>query len=154
MATTNPSMIGGKKLQEDVLEWFSHSKNLFLTVFMSILILWVSFVNKLPVAARWQLSTSFGRLLLLLLLYIVYNIAGWTPALLMTIAIALTWAVRPLTKPTQIVEEGFDVKKTKVASPLWFVERVLNENPKAIIEDRVMTDAPADDNARKSKYSR
>jgi len=154
MATTNPIMIGGKKLQEDILEWFSQTKNLFLTVFMSILILWVSFVNKLPVEARWQLSTSFGRLLLLLLLYIVYNIAGWTPALLMTIAIALTWAVRPLTKPTQIVEEGFDVKKTNVSSPRWFVEKVLNENPKDIVEDRIVTEAPSDNNTRKSKSSR
>jgi hypothetical protein len=72
----------------------------------------------------------------------------------MTIAIALTWAVRPLTKPTQIVEEGFDVKKTNVSSPRWFVEKVLNENPKDIIEDRIVTEAPSDNNTRKSKSSR
>ena len=92
-------MVGGAKLQESVLEWSKKSLNLYSTVFMVLLIICVLFADKLPVATRWQLSTTPGRLLLLLLLYIIHMICGWHMALLFTIAVALVWAARPVFKP-------------------------------------------------------
>jgi hypothetical protein len=104
-------------------------------------------------------------------------VGGWIPALIFAIAIALTWSNRPLVKPTGVQEEGFinemnemnemkeekkeqkegfnDVKKTKIQGNRWFVERVLHENPRGIIQDRVSTFAVQDNsqtgNLRTSK---
>ena len=141
-------MIGGAKLQKAVVEWTKQSNHLFTTVLSVILIVYALYADKLPVVWRWQLSSTFGRLLLLLLLYIVNMIAGWIPALLFTIGIGITWANRPLFKPMganeDILQEGFanDVKSTKANKDhKWFIENALQENPKKIIQDRVDTSA-------------
>ena len=163
MASTGPLMVGGAKLQDSVLEWSKKSLNLYSTVFMIILIIFALFADKLPVEARWQLSTTAGRLLLLLLLYITNLVCGWQTALLFTIAIALVWAARPVFKPVSVPDvvlngsvegfgqgpnilrlgvEGFnDMKTTGAAAHKWFVEKTLHENPKAIVEDRINTSA-------------
>ena len=143
-------MVGGAKLQDSVLEWSKKSLNLYSTVFLVILVIGVLFADKLPMEARWQLSTTAGRLLLLLLLYITNLVCGWQAALLFTIAIALVWAARPVFKPVGVPDlgvEGFnDMKTTGAAKHKWFVEKTLHENPKAIVEDRVNTSAVEDDN--------
>jgi hypothetical protein len=150
-------MVGGAKLQESVLEWSKKSLNLYSTVFMVLLIICVLFADKLPMEARWQLSTTAGRLLLLLLLYITNLVCGWQAALLFTVAIALVWAARPVFKPVGVPDtvlnesfgkgmEGFnDMKSTPAAKHKWFVEKTLHENPKAIVEDRINTAAVEED---------
>ena len=138
-------MVGGAKFQESVIEWSKKSINLYMVVFSIIIAVWALYANKLPADVRWQLSTTPGRLLLLLLLYIVYNLCGWTVALLFTIAIALTWAARPIYKPAS-VKEGFnDVKSTETSGNRWFVEKVLHQRPKKIVEDRIETSAVDED---------
>ncbi len=101
-------MVGGAKLQDSVLEWSKKSLNLYSTVFMVLLIIFVLFADKLPMEARWQLSTTPGRLLLLLLLYVTNLVCGWHMALLFTIAIALVWAARPVFKPVSIPDVGVE----------------------------------------------
>ena len=161
---STPIMVGGAKLQDSVLEWSKKSLNLYSTVLMVVIIIAALFADKLPMMARWQLSTTPGRLLLILLLYIIHMSCGWPMALLFTIAIALVWAARPVFKPTgmegvgQGVEgfdedtnaprpgvEGFnDMKKTKATKHKWFIEKTLHENPKTIVEDRINTSADGD----------
>ena len=102
-------MVGGAKLQESVLEWSKKSLNLYSTVVMVLLIICVLFADKLPMAARWQLSTTAGRLLLLLLLYIINLVCGWQMALIFTIAIALVWAARPVFKPVDVPDVSLGV---------------------------------------------
>lgn len=144
---STPIMVGGAKLQESVLEWSKKSLNLYSTVLMVIIIIAALFADKLPMMARWQLSTTPGRLLLILLLYIIHMTCGWPMALLFTIAIALVWAARPVFKPTGTEGvggsvEGFnDMKSTKTTKHKWFVEKTLHENPKVIVEDRINTSA-------------
>ena len=136
-------MVGGAKFQETVLEWTKQSNSMYFVVFGLLLVVWTTFTDKVPAEWRWQLSTTFGRLLLLLVLYVVHMIAGWVPALLFATAIGLTWANRPIVKPLGI--EGFQgIKKTKIEGQLWFSEKLLKENPTSIIEDRVNTDAVQD----------
>jgi len=137
-------MVGGAKFQESVIEWSKKSTNLYTVVFTALIAVWALYAAKLPALARWQLSSTAGRLLLLLLLYIVYELCGWTIALLFTIAIALTWAARPLF--IRQVEGFNDVKSTEVSSNLWFVEKTLHQNPKKIVEDRIDTMAVDEDN--------
>jgi len=139
-------MVGGAKFQDTVLKWTKQSDSMYFVVFVVLIGTWATFADKIPAEWRWQLSTTFGRLLLLLLLYIVHMMTGWIPTLLFALAIGLTWANRPLLKPLG-VSEGFQpgIKKTKVnKEQLWFSERLFNENPKAIVEDRVNTDAVQD----------
>ena len=139
-------MIGGAKFQQTVLDWSKQSNSLFLSVFSVILVVFAIFGDKLPPVVRWQLSTTVGRLFLLILLYIIYVLGGWELALLFTIIIALIWSMRPLLLPLpSFKEEGFrDLKKTRVSRPKWFVETVLEENPLEIVEDRVETLAVQD----------
>lgn len=143
-------MIGGARFQGEVAEWFSQSKNLFTVVIYALLLVWAGFADKLPAMWRWQLSTTVGRLLLLLLLWCVFQIGGFVPATLFTIAICMTWANRPIAKP----QEGFSdcVKTTKVpTNNRWFVEKTLLETPDQIVEDRVDTDEITDDSPRSSR---
>jgi predicted membrane protein len=136
-------MIGGAKFQQTVLDWSKQSNSLFLSVFSVILVVFAIFGDKLPPVVRWQLSTTVGRLFLLILLYLIYVLGGWELALLFTIIIALIWSMRPLLLPS--MKEGFrDMKKTRASRPKWFVETVLEENPLEIVEDRVETLAVQD----------
>lgn len=129
--------MGGAKFQESVIEWSKKSTNLYTFVFAVLIAVWALYAAKLPALARWQLSSTAGRLLLLLLLYIVYTLCGWTVALIFTIAVALTWAARPLFVPA---DEGFaNMKTTKASKTKWFVEKVLHQKPKEIVEDRIDT---------------
>lgn len=147
-ATNVPLMIGGAKFKQAFYDWAKQSNTLFSVIFGAILILYATYADKLPSQWRWQLSTTPGRLLLVLILYILFELFGWIPALLFTIAIALTWSNRPLYKPpTSHSSEGFrgDTKVSKVEKDtkhLWFVEKVLQENPRKIVEDRVDTLPP------------
>jgi len=141
-----PTMVGGAKFQKDVLDWTKQSSHLYITVACSLIFMWAIYSEKLPPAWRWQLSTSIGRVLLLILLYVIYMLAGWLPALLFAIAIAMTWANRPLQKPAG-VKEGFNnTVVTDVGDKnLWFVEKVLSENPQRIVQSHVDTQAVQDD---------
>jgi hypothetical protein len=149
MASTAPLMVGGARFQQTVFDWTQQSNSLYLTVFNAILLIWAVYAEKLPPEWRWQLSTTIGRLLLLLLLYLVFMIAGWIPALLFAVATALTWSNRPLWKPVNVSEEseeGFaNMKKSDVKTDRWFVEKTLNEKPKHIVEDRIDTMAVQED---------
>lgn len=153
-ASANPLMIGGAKFQQTVLDWSKQSNSLFLSVFSVILVVFAIFGDKLPPVVRWQLSTTVGRLFLLILLYLIYVLGGWELALLFTIIIALIWSMRPLLLPS--MKEGFrNMKKTRVSRPKWFVETVLEENPLEIVEDRVETLAVQDSgDGMKGKTSR
>jgi hypothetical protein len=135
-------MVGGAKFQQAVLDWSRQSTQLGLTVFSVALVVIAAFGDKLPALVRWQLSTTVGRLLLLILLYIIYILAGWGLALLFTIVVALIWSLRPL----PLNSEGFqNIKRTPATGPKWFVETVLKENPLEVSEDRVETLAVQDD---------
>jgi hypothetical protein len=142
--TSSPVMVGGAKFQDTIIEWSKQSLNLYTIVIASLIMVWALFVDKLPAYARWQLSSTPGRLLLLLLLYVVYTVYGWTVALLFTIAVSLTWSSRPILIPPS---EGFnDMKYSEAGAHKWFVEKTLHQHPKAIIEDRIQT-FPVEDNS-------
>ena len=134
---------GGAKLHQAIADWSKQSSTLFTTLFLILLILFASYADQLPRNARWQLSTIIGRLLLLILLFVLYEIGGWIPALLFTIGILMIWSNRPLAQPP----EGFqsNMKKVKVQGDRWFVEEVLEEHPEQIEEDRVYTQAIQED---------
>ena len=141
------TQLGGAKFQQHVLDWSKQSQQLYVTVLFALLFIWATYSEKIPPTYRWQLNTTLGRLLLLILLYTVHLMAGWVPALLFAIAIALTWANRPLYRPSSS-HEGFqdNVKVTDVNPHMWFVEQALQENPRRIVQDRIQTFAVQEEN--------
>jgi len=160
--TSQNIMIGGSEFQANFISWLQQNHNLYLAVFSVVIFIWAIYADKLPEGVRWQLSTTIGRMLVLIIMYLVFMIAGWIPAVLVTIAIALTWANRPLRNPNPTAKKGHlvlvkeefnDVKRTKIPKEKWFVEKVLHEDPKMIIEDRVSTGAVQEDTSTGSKRS-
>ena len=141
-------MVGGARFTAQMVEWSRASHPLFYTIAAVVLFLFAGYAEKLPAAYLWQLNTTLGRITLLFILYLAYLLGGGMVALLIGIAIAVIFAHRPFYKPAA-VQEGFSDKGQKTSkkedSNLWFVERVLKENPKAVIEDRVSTSAVQDD---------
>jgi hypothetical protein len=125
--------------------------SLFMIVLGSLLTVWTCFTDKVPEKIRNVMTSTLGRLLAVVLLYTIYSFLGFLPALLFTMAISLTWLNRPLTKPV----EGFlsSIKKTQVQGDKWFVEDTLGENPVAIMEDRVVTQAVQDNSDSKNTKS-
>ncbi len=95
---------GGAKLHQAIADWSKQSSTLFTTLFLVLLVLFASYADQLPKDIRWQLSSTLGRLLLLVLLFIVYEIGGWISALLFTIGILVLWSNRPLAQPPQVGE--------------------------------------------------
>ncbi len=93
---------GGAKLHQAIADWSKQSSTLFTTLFLVLLVLFASYADQLPKDIRWQLSSTLGRLLLLVLLFIVYEIGGWISALLFTIGILVLWSNRPLAQPPQV----------------------------------------------------
>lgn len=146
-----PVMVGGGNLKIAVFEWLKQSSSLLNIVFGTALLMFAVYADKLPLTLRYQLSTTIGRSLLILLLYVVYMIGGWIPALLFAIGIALVWANRPLA-----YKEGFQNQKLSLADEhKWFVEKALEETPEGVIETQVSTKAVQDNsetgNSRTSK---
>lgn len=140
-------MIGGARFTSQMVEWSRASHPLFYTIAAVLLFLFAGYAEKLPPTWIWQLNTTLGRATLLFLLYLGYTLGGGSVALLIAIAIAIVFAHRPFYKPKGV--EGFAASSQKVSKNesgnLWFVERVLHENPKAVIEQEVSTAAVQDD---------
>jgi hypothetical protein len=140
-------MIGGARFTSQMIEWSRASHPLFYTIAAVLLFLFAGYAEKLPPTWIWQLNTTLGRATLLFLLYLSYYLGGGTVALVVAIAIAIVFANRPFYKPKAV--EGFAVTTQKISrnesGNLWFVERVLHENPKAVVEQEVSTAAVQDD---------
>ncbi len=154
---------GGAKLHAAIADWSKQSMSLFTTLFLILLFMFAAFADQLPDIARWQLSTTVGRLLLIALLFVVYEIGGWVSGLLFAIGIIIVWSNRPLAQIPSKITEGFQgrcdktagQKRIKIQGSRWFVEEVLQEHPESIEEDRVYTQAVQEDtyspNTRTSK---
>ncbi len=150
-----PIQLGGAKFQTALMEWSKQSFSAFNVLFFIGFVLFAAYAHLIPPAIRYQMSSTLGRLLSLVLLVLIYEGAGWIPALLFTIGICVVWFHRPLSQPTQFTkplkattEEGFEGGvKTSVnqTGNRWFVERVLGENPKGVQEDRISVGDVQDD---------
>lgn len=151
-----PIQLGGAKFQDALIQWSKESFSVFNVLFIIALVVFTAYAHLVPPTLRYQLSTTLGRMLSLVLLVIVYETGGWIPALLFTIGICIVWFNRPLAQPTHFTkpltasatEEGFESGvKTSVNQTgfRWFVERVLGEKAKGVQEDRISIGDVQDD---------
>lgn len=145
---TLPTQLGGAKFQQSLMEWAKQSFSSFHSIFLIGFIVFAAYANHLPPTFRYQMSSSLGRLFVIVLLVLLYESAGWIPALLFTIGVSIVWFNRPLAQPTHFTTEGFEGGvKTSVNQTgyRWWVERVLHENPRAVQEDRISVGDVQDD---------
>jgi hypothetical protein len=133
------SMVGGAKLKEAIFTWSKQSNHLFLSVLSFILIVLATFTDKVPQSILQQSSTLYGRLLLIIVLYIIFLTCGEIPAILFAVVIALLWANKPLGGSIEGFWDGVKTTFISQGANKWFIEKVLRENPLEINEDRVST---------------
>ena len=134
--------VGGMK--KGLLEFLDKSRPtqaLFLYIVMTLIIV---FKEQIPVGVYTQLDSFPGRLLIVVLLLTFAQLYGWILALLSAVAFALLLGLpRPIT-------EGFGSGgetsiKVIPTEKKWFVEKVFGENPIAIEEEKVVTEAVQND---------
>jgi energy-coupling factor transporter transmembrane protein EcfT len=105
-----------------------------------LLILGIVFPANIPVQFRKQASTVIGRLLLFVILVIILVYGKWMYGVLFAVFIAVLLSTRS-PKEGFTSEFSFNMVNDKKK---WWVEQVLNENPVAIQDDKVSTNAVQD----------
>lgn len=136
--STSPVMKGG--VREIVVD-FSKRQMAFVELVGGILlILGIVFPANIPIEFRKQASTLLGRLLLFCILVIILLYGKWTYGVLFAVFIAILLSTRS-PKEGFTSEFTFNMVNDKKK---WWVEQVLNENPVAIQDDKVSTNAVQD----------
>jgi hypothetical protein len=138
-----PVMKGGTSVyMMDLAKKFSNPIHVYVLIALTIAI---TFVKQIPVKIRSQAGTTLGRLFLFCLTVAIGELYSWTNGLLMAVLSLLLLSLSPR------ISEGFQNGNGSPVSikliednQKWFVERVLKENPVAIEEDRVKTQAVHD----------
>ena len=140
-----PTMMkgGASTYVMDLAKKFSSPIHIYVLL---ALVMAITFVKKIPGHLRAQAGTTLGRLFLFCLTVAIGELYSWTNGLLMAVLSLLLLSLSP-----RISAEGFQngngnpiAIKVIEDNKKWFVERVLNENPVAIEEDRVKTQAVQD----------
>jgi len=108
----------------------------------ALIIVLITFMGRVPPAVSRFADSSIGRLLVVGLVLGVNYALGFTYGLLTAIALLLVIHASPRLSATA---EGFDDMQTyDTVGTRWFVERVLGEQPKKIVNDGAVTTAVQD----------
>ena len=136
---------GSHAYMADLAKKFSQPIQMYVLL---ALILGITFVKEIPIAIRSNANTFLGRLILFSLTIVVTQYYSWSNGLLMAVLTLLLLSM----SPRKLQKEGFAASKSASSSSLkligdkerWFVEKALKENPIAIEEDQVSTQAIQD----------
>lgn len=105
-----------------------------------LLCILIIFPSNIPIEYRAHADTSIGRLLGIGAVLITMKYLGWMYAVLVCLAYLVILHGAP-----RLVEEGFDSQIIKrAAGHIWYVEKVLGENPESIETEKVTTNAVQD----------
>jgi hypothetical protein len=140
-------MEGGAKAHlADLITKSSLQINIYVLIILSLLI---TFVKQIPIEIRSQAGSFLGRLFLFVATLATAEFYSWTNGLLTAVLALLLLSLSPRT-----TREGFLLAPTNslrfVPNNKWFVEKVLKENPIAIEEEQVNTQA-VQDNSNSSR---
>jgi len=149
-----PVLIGGAREQLlDIIKKYAEPLNVYVGL---MLVLGITYINKIPRYITFRANTFLGRLFLFVLTIIVADMYSWVYALLMALFTVLIIAVAPRTLQeafNDIGEEDEDdsERDIKIVSQKkrWWAEEVLKENPLGIEDDKVKT-AAVQDNSNSS----
>jgi hypothetical protein len=145
--TPQPAVMkGGVKVYAlDIVNKFANPIQLYILIG---LVLAITFVKEIPERLRTQSGTFLGRLFLFSLTIAIGQFYSWTNGLLMGVLSLLLLSLSPRSL------EGFHPWSVKTVenNKKWFSERLLKENPVAIEEETVSTQA-VQDNTNSSRSS-
>ena len=153
----DPSQVQIGGVRKTLLDTLSKAYKPFNLVINLILVLLIVYGKLVPEQIRKQADTFLGRMLLILLVITLTLEFGWITGLLAALAVAL-FLGNPknnsaFPKASYNVSENFTIKEKfgpgsgetttikvpKESDNKWLVEKILQENPVAIEEERVET---------------
>jgi len=123
-----------------------------------LIVLGIVYVGQIPDTISYQANTLLGRLFLFFITIFVADLYSWIYALLMALFTVLLIAVSPRTFSGW--KEGFQADSaTSTEVKLvgqknkWWVERLMEENPVGIEEEKVKTNAIQDNTNSSNSFS-
>jgi predicted membrane protein len=133
---------GAKEHMLDLVRKYAAPLNLYVGI---LLVIGCVFVKQIPAPIKAHADSLLGRFTLFFATLVLADLYSWPYGILMALFAVLLISMAP-----RAFEEGFQSDKgnqgTKIVSQKekWFIEKALDENPLAIEEDRVRTQAIQD----------
>ena len=135
-------LTGGMK---EILVDFSKKQSANVEILFSLIIcVGIVFSSNIPSSIRKELSSTVGRIALFGVLLLILLYTNWVSALLFAVFIGSIISTRSMDE--EMADYNVQLIDNKKR---WFIERVLDENPIAIQDDKVQTSA-IQDNEQKS----
>jgi len=110
----------------------------------ALIIVLITFMGRVPPAVSRFTDSSIGRLIAVGLVLGVNYALGFTYGLLTAVALLLVIHASPRLSATPGAEGFDDMQTYDTVGTRWFVERVLGEQPKKIVNDGAVTTAVQD----------
>jgi hypothetical protein len=121
-------------------------------VYGALIIVLITFHGHIGSTISSYADGALGRVLGIGLVLGITQTLGWTYGLLTALAFLLIVHGSPRLAATS-TDSFADLKRHEAKGTLWFVERVLGENPQGITSDSAVTKAVQDDSERSMQHS-
>ena len=140
------NQVGGASPIDFFLKQLDSVPHLIYGILMLVLIAFVDQIS--PTLSRYA-DTALGRVVgIAVIAGSLYSLGIVYGLLTATVVLLLIHS-----SPRLSVDSFTDLKSQDVQGSLWFVEKVLGERPKRIVDDRIDTDAIQDDSNTLMKHS-
>ena len=121
-------------------------------VYGALMVVLIAFHGQVGSTVASYVDGALGRVLGIGLVLGITQTLGWTYGLLTALAFLLIVRGSPRLGATG-TDSFEDLKQHKAKGTLWFVEKVLGENPQGITSDSAITKAVQDDSERTMQHS-
>jgi hypothetical protein len=122
----------------------SHLDTVPHLLYGALIIVLITFMGSVPPAVSRFTDSSIGRLVAVGIVIGVNYALGFTYGLLTAVALLLVIHASPRLSATPGAEGFDDMQTYDTVGTRWFVERVLGEQPKKIVNDGAVTTAVQD----------
>jgi len=131
---------------------FQHLDTVPHMVYGALMIVLITFHGQVGSTISSYADGALGRVVGIGLILAVTRYLGWTYGLLTALAFLLVVHASPRLGATG-TDSFEDLKRHEAKGTLWFVEKVLGENPQGITSDSAVTKAVQDDSERAMQHS-
>lgn len=121
-------------------------------VYGALMVVLITFHGQVGSTVASYADGALGRVLGIALVLGITQTLGWTYGLLTALAFLLIVHGSPRLGATG-TDSFEDLKRHNAKGTLWFVEKVLGENPQGITSDSAVTKAVQDDSERAMQHS-
>ena len=128
---------GAKEHLLDMIKKYIEPLYLYVGLMM---VMGIVYVRQIPASVLIQLNRIIGRIFLFAITLVVADMYSWTYGVMMALLAILILATNPRIEG---FEDTTDIKLV-INPKRWFIEKVLNEHPSGIAEDKVTTTAIQD----------